>query len=292
MREQRQGAGLARHVAQDQLHEARLESQAGHARGLGDGPLELFVAHGPEQDLIVCDRPRQLWVVAQLPVEVGAHADHDRRGQREQSVDEGVAARLVLTQRVELLELIDDDQLARIARRLEPWLGAGNQNPGALDRLDFTRQCRGDHAGAQYRRLAASRGPYDRQQPTRRQAREDLVDDILTSEEEPPVAGLERQQPPIGRLSGGQRRADRRSLYGMDFLRRAESAQPVRTEVDQLTVGREVSGHERGRRGGYEDLAAVGLPSQPRRQVDGRPEVVGSAAFGLARVQPETDRET
>ena len=60
MREQRQGAGLARHVAQDQLHEARLESQAGHARGLGDGLLELFVGHGSEQDLIVCDRPRQL----------------------------------------------------------------------------------------------------------------------------------------------------------------------------------------------------------------------------------------
>jgi hypothetical protein len=78
----------------------------------------------------------------------------------------------------------------------------------------------------------------------------------------------------------------------MDLLRRAESAQPVWTEVDQLTVGREVLGHERCRRCGYEDLAAVGLSSQPRRQVDGRPEVVGSAAFGLAGVQPETDRET
>ena len=137
------------------------------------------------------------WVVAQLPVEVGAHADHDRRGQREQSVDEGVAARVILTQRVELLELIDDDQLARIVRRLEPRLGAGDQNPGALDRLDFTRQCGGDHAGAQHRRLAAPRGADDRQQPTGRQAREDLLDDILTSEEEPPVVGLERQQPAI-----------------------------------------------------------------------------------------------
>jgi hypothetical protein len=60
MREQRQGTGLARHVAQDQLHKARLEAQPGHARGLGDGLLELFVGHGSEQDLIVCHRPRQL----------------------------------------------------------------------------------------------------------------------------------------------------------------------------------------------------------------------------------------
>ena len=66
----------------------------------------------------------------------------------------------------------------------------------------------------------------------------------------------------------------------------------MRAEVDQLAAGREVLGHERGRRRGDEDLAAVRLSAQPRRQVDGRPEVVGSAAFGLARVQPETDRET
>ena len=112
MREQRQGSGLARHVAQDQLHEARLESQPGHPCGLGDRALELLVAHRPEQDLVVRDRPRQLRVVAQPPVQVGAHADHDRRGEREQPVDERVAARRVLTQRVELLELVDDDQLA------------------------------------------------------------------------------------------------------------------------------------------------------------------------------------
>ena len=66
----------------------------------------------------------------------------------------------------------------------------------------------------------------------------------------------------------------------------------MRTEVDQLAAGREVLGHERGRRRGDEDLAAVRLSAQPGGQVEGRPEVVGSAAFRLARVQPETDGET
>ena len=115
---------------------------------------------------------------------------------------------------------------------------------------------------------------------------------VLAPEEEPPVVGLEGEQTAIRGLAGGQRRADPGSLERVDPLRRADSAQPVRTEVDELAAGREVSGHERGRRRGHEDLAAVRLSAQPGGEVQGRPEVVGSAALGLAGMQSEADRET
>ena len=78
VREQRQRAGLAGDVAQDQLDEAGLEPQAGEPRRLGDRALELGVAHRAEQHLVVRDRAGELGVRAQLPVEVGAHRDRDR----------------------------------------------------------------------------------------------------------------------------------------------------------------------------------------------------------------------
>ena len=134
--------------------------------------------------------------------------------------------------------------------------------------------------------------PIDRQQPAGLQAREDLLDDLLAPEEEPPVVGLEREQTAIGGLAGGQRRADPRSLEGVDPLRRAESAQPVRAEVDELAAGREVLGATSAAVAAETKIcAAVGLPAQPGGQVERRPEVVGSAALGLARVQAEADGE-
>ena len=59
VREQRQRAGLAGDVAQDQLDEAGLEPQAGEPRRLGDGALELVGGHRAEQDLVGGDRARE-----------------------------------------------------------------------------------------------------------------------------------------------------------------------------------------------------------------------------------------
>ena len=92
VREQRQGARLAGDVAQHEVDEAGLEPQPGQPRRLGDGPPQLGVGHRPEQDLLVGDRAGEAGMRAQLPVEVGAHADHDRAGKVEQRVDERRAA--------------------------------------------------------------------------------------------------------------------------------------------------------------------------------------------------------
>ena len=109
--QQRQRTGLAGDVAQDQLDQAGLEAQSGEARRLDDRSLELGVAHRTQEDLVASDGPSELCVAGELAVHVSAYGDHDGRAEREQTIDERVAACAVVTQREELLELVDDDQL-------------------------------------------------------------------------------------------------------------------------------------------------------------------------------------
>ena len=74
---------------------------------------------------------RELGMRAQLAVEVGPHADRHRSGVREQRVDEALARCRVVAERVQLLELVDDDERRGVAvdrrRRLRP----GVQQPRA-----------------------------------------------------------------------------------------------------------------------------------------------------------------
>ena len=110
MREQRQRAGLGGDVAQDQLDEAGLELQPGEPGRLGDRALELGGAHRPEQHLVVGDGERELAVPAEPAVDVGAYSDRDGAAQPQQRVDERPSAIRVVTQREQLLELVDDDE--------------------------------------------------------------------------------------------------------------------------------------------------------------------------------------
>ena len=120
-----------------------------------------------------------------------------------------------------------------------------------------------------------------------RQPADQLGDDALAAEEELAVLGLEGEQATVGALGPGQRRRHARALERVDALRHRHARQAVRAEIDQRAPRRQMAGDEVRRDRGEEDLAAVGLRAQARREVDRRAEIVGAAALGLAGVQAE-----
>ena len=117
VREERQRAGLAGHVAHGELDQPRLEPQPRQSCGLDHGTLELHVAHSPEQYLVGGDRAGEFGVIGEPAVHVGSHADRHRPADGQQRVDERLPATGVLAQREQLLELVDDHQHGGVDRR-------------------------------------------------------------------------------------------------------------------------------------------------------------------------------
>ena len=234
VREQGQRPGLAGHVAHDQLDQAGVEPQAGEARGLDHGALELVVVHRPEQHLVLRHRAGQVRVIGHLAVEVGAHGDQHRRAQREQAVDERPAAIAVVTKRVELLELVDDDELVRVVGHVELGRGARDHDRRAVELLDLAREHRRHDTGAHDGGLAAARRADDGEQPPRLEPIDGIGDDVLAAEEERAVGGLEGQE---GRGTGTRRPA-------AGWTARGRSARG-----SALGLRRRAAGRARGRRG-------------------------------------------
>jgi hypothetical protein len=172
-------------------------------------------------------------VIGQLAVEVGAHGDQHRRAQREQAVDERMAATAVVAQRVELLELVDDE-LAGVVGHVELRRAARDHDRRAVELLDLAREHRRHDAGAHDGGLAAARRADDGEQPPRLEPTDDIGDDVLAPEEERAVGGLEGQKAAVRALAGRQRVGQPGAAQRADPLQGSDAAQPVGPEVDEV----------------------------------------------------------
>ena len=85
--QERQGPGLALHMLDEEVGQARLQGAAGECRGVLDGQAQLVLAHRPDQLLAVRQRSGQIGIRGALAEEIDPHGQehqrrpgHDRRG--------------------------------------------------------------------------------------------------------------------------------------------------------------------------------------------------------------------
>ncbi len=201
--------GLAGDLAEHDVDEPGLEPQPGEARRLGHRAAQLVLAHRAEQDLVGGDRLREPRMRAQLAVEVGAHPDRHRPRVREQRVDEALPRVGVVAERVQLLELVDDDERRGIAVDRRGRLRPGLQQPR-------TRKPGSSPASTDAIRPARSSedfplpdAPTSASRRPRREPFDDRAQALLAPEEELAVARVERQQPAVGALRRGTARRPR-----------------------------------------------------------------------------------
>ena len=209
---QRQSAGLAGDVPQHEVDQAGLDPETGEPGRFGDRAMQVVVLHRDEQHLVAGDRAGELGIGAHLPVEVGPDADHHGTAAGEKGTDELLSAIGVVALGVELLELIDDQEIVRAVAEVERWLGPGRDQPSRAGDGKLARLYGGKHAGPEQRGLAASRCADDRQQPARRDARQQVGHHLLATEEEAAIARLEGEQAAIGAFGGRRRRRAGRGL--------------------------------------------------------------------------------
>ncbi len=120
--DQRQGARLVRHVADDLGDQARLDAHADLARGAGDGALELVGGERGHRHRPFGEQLAEPRLLQRPVVEVGSQRDDDphpapRVGDRHpEQLEEGVTLALVLGEGEDLLELVDDQQQLGVAR--------------------------------------------------------------------------------------------------------------------------------------------------------------------------------
>ena len=167
-----------------------------------------------------------------------------------------------------------------------------------------------DQPGPHDRGLPAPARPDDRQEPGLLHALDELLDELLASEEVDRVAFLERAEALVGvrddlagdggREAGGrrpERPAEGHVVRGVVRLRPQPDhvhriREPLEVDGSPVDVGdavhlpREV----RDRRAG-EDLGGSGDAAQPRREVERAAAVAVVDGDGLSRVQPDPDRE-
>ena len=160
--QQRQRARLALDVRQQRLDELRLDAQADPLRRALDRAPQLVARHRADEHVVGAEQARQLGVGGAAAVEVRAHGEHDDAaavaiaGGAHERGDELVALRLVLARGEQLLELVDREHAAPLAR--EPPGRAAERAQrllaGTDQRLRPVRRCR---AGRRPRARAAAR---------------------------------------------------------------------------------------------------------------------------------------
>jgi hypothetical protein len=108
MGHQGQHAGLGLRVGQDHLGEAGFERQPPDLRGLLDGATKLVAAQRSEKDVVGRDLGPEAWHVGEASIEVGAHRDQASCGVLDDSIGERGPFVGVVTEREDLLELVND----------------------------------------------------------------------------------------------------------------------------------------------------------------------------------------
>ena len=129
VREQRQRAGLAVDVADQQVDQARLEAEAGVPRRPLDGRPQVLLAHGAGQVQAAFEQPGELRVRREVPEPVRAESEDHRAVVGVQAVEVRRALVGVGAQGHDLLGLVDDQHRPGTARRQRAqrveWPGAG-----------------------------------------------------------------------------------------------------------------------------------------------------------------------
>ncbi len=195
--EQRQSARVLGAVRDELGHQGGFDGVAGRARGLDDGGTQLVGGHRADGDLRGAHGVDQRGEVRAVAVEVGPYAQHD--AMLGDLLDEPATNLAVLTEREDLLELVDDEH------------GVGGRGDrGALVERALAR--REEHraaaqpwheTGSEQRRLARTRRADDQDDAVAGDLLLELGDQLGAAEEPVGVLLLERGEARVGR--GGVR---------------------------------------------------------------------------------------
>ncbi len=192
-------ADLARGIAEDDLHQPGLESQAGAPGGLLDGFAQRGGHHRADEMYALGDEGREVGVTGAVVEEVGAHDEYDGRT-RHRSLGDRAGGRVDvgLTGMEHLLELVHDHHVGSP----RPHGLADPRVEVVLRREDHdaiaTTAQGGNHAGAHERGLAAARGAGDGEEARSAESGQRGLDIGTTSEEVLLLLHAERLQPAIG----------------------------------------------------------------------------------------------
>ena len=199
----------------------------------------------------------------------------------------------VVAQREELLELVDDDAAGRARRARRARLGRP-ASAATAPSIPATSPARdgGHQAGAQDRGLAAARGADDGQQtPGREPARPARRRPPRGRRRSARSSGSKASRPRYGHSVAGERRrtpGPASAWIGSGVAIPFSRCGPRSTSDAAL---RQVAGDDLRRDLRQEDLPAVGLGAQPRREADRRAAVVRVAPLGLAGVDAPAHRD-
>jgi hypothetical protein len=143
-------------------------------------------------------------------------------------------------------------------------------------------------AGPEERRLAAPGCAHQSREPVGSNPFQERAELLGPSEEHAIVIGLERQQAHVRAAAGDEGGTASNDRAGPDqrahSLRPGETAKRLLTELDEIPALGHVVTNQRGDGLRQQDLPAGRQPSQSRRAVDGRPEVVAVALMCLSHV--------
>ncbi len=124
--EQRQRAGFPGHLADHQLDQPGFEPQPGQAARAPPPPARARRRSSlPSRSWLAETARASVGVGAEAPVHVGPQPDHHRTAGGQQRVDVGQPPVGVVAQGEELLELINDDELAGVVAGVEVGMGPG-----------------------------------------------------------------------------------------------------------------------------------------------------------------------
>ena len=227
---------------------------------------------GADEHVVGAEQARQLGVRGAAAVEVGAHGQHHDAvfiaRDTHEAGDELGPLRLVRAGGEQLLELVDREDTAPFpsepagcaAKLAQRPLARPDQRlrPAVAPRQDAAREG-GQQPGPQHRRLAAPRRSDDREQRCADQARDQLGDQPLASEEVLGVRGVERRQA----LVRADRRRDGDVAVGADQAGALASRLQLDDPAGELLLERAGLAAAGRRATGRRVDAACGLASRP-----------------------------
>ena len=231
--QQRQPARRVEHVGHQGVGERGLDAQPGALGRTLDRPPQLVAAHRADEHLVGPDQPGEPLVRGALPVEVGAHGEHDLAVVLHQRVQERRPLGGVVADREDLLELVDHEQVGGLDARV----GAGADDPHrpALRARQRATRERRQQPRPHGRRLAAPGRPDDGEQRRADEPRDEFGHEPLTAEEVLRVRGVERAEAHVGThgrrrdvVLGFVERPARQQVAGEIVLGGAQFGPPVR----------------------------------------------------------------
>ena len=288
MAEQRQRARGVAELGGDRLGKAALDLETAPLRRFLDSTHDVGGTHRPEEDLAVGEALGEVRQCRELAVEVRPHGDDRTCGMGKHGSGEVGALGRIVSQRHELLELVDDEHVAWMlgkAGALECVERAGTRSHD--DRLGERRH----QAGEDQRRLAAAGRADDRDEAALGEQPAATLDERLTPHEQIGLVRGERSQARIWstRRVGWRRHAVRN--HGDHLVGRADHLVVVRTEENEADRRRQSLAHDISGRRREQDLARPGQLTHPCGSEDHRSPDLAVRQHELPRRDPHPHSE-